>query len=344
MSRPSKKMAPPIGSTDAADGLEQRRLAGAVGAEQGDDLALPHLEVDAEEHLHLVVGDVDAAAQSSGPLAGSARARLELDGRRRASATPAAMSRATKRAPTVPMSPPTMTIAGQDADAASGSRRCSPMPPTKTGRRCRRSRATRISPARRPASARRGGATSADERQVVRQVKPRRRRRRRRTTNDDRQRRATATAAMSTRPTPPSGRRAPSRVELGQLAAGDDRPRPDSERCRRAGRRPRPTPSGDAAAPQTPRARSRRRPRRRTTKKTAIGNDGDAEEEGADPEPRAGSGSRTAAGAPRRRGRARLRRRPRVGQARRRSMRPARGSRSRARTTTSDERRDGQDA
>ena len=35
--------------------LEQRRLAGAVGAEQGDDLALVDLEVDVEQHLHAVV-------------------------------------------------------------------------------------------------------------------------------------------------------------------------------------------------------------------------------------------------------------------------------------------------
>src|SRR5205807_4263730 len=43
-------------------GLEQRRLAGAVGAEEGHDLPLLDLEVDAEEHLHRPVGDVDALA------------------------------------------------------------------------------------------------------------------------------------------------------------------------------------------------------------------------------------------------------------------------------------------
>ena len=41
--------------------LQQRRLAGAVGAEQGDDLAFVDVEVDAEEDLQRPVGDVDAA-------------------------------------------------------------------------------------------------------------------------------------------------------------------------------------------------------------------------------------------------------------------------------------------
>ena len=58
------------GCLQAADGLEQRRLAGAVGAEQGDDLAPLHLEVDAEEDLHRAVADVDALA-----LAGASRRR-----------------------------------------------------------------------------------------------------------------------------------------------------------------------------------------------------------------------------------------------------------------------------
>ena len=47
---------------DAADGPQQRRLARAVGAQQGDDLALLDVEVDAEQHLHAVVFDVDVAA------------------------------------------------------------------------------------------------------------------------------------------------------------------------------------------------------------------------------------------------------------------------------------------
>src|SRR5439155_933801 len=50
------------------DGLQERRLASAVRAEQGDDLALGHIEVDTEEDLHLVVGDVDAPAREDRPV------------------------------------------------------------------------------------------------------------------------------------------------------------------------------------------------------------------------------------------------------------------------------------
>jgi len=48
------------------DGLEEGRLAGAVGAEQGDDLVLLDVEVDAEQHLDLVVGDLDGRAGEEG--------------------------------------------------------------------------------------------------------------------------------------------------------------------------------------------------------------------------------------------------------------------------------------
>src|SRR5437763_41945 len=51
---------------EARYGLEQRGLAGAVGAEQGDDLPLLNVQVDAEQHLHLVVGDVDTATREEG--------------------------------------------------------------------------------------------------------------------------------------------------------------------------------------------------------------------------------------------------------------------------------------
>ena len=50
-----------VGLDDPRDGAQQRRLAGAVGAEQGDDLALVHLEVDVEQHLHAAVADVEVA-------------------------------------------------------------------------------------------------------------------------------------------------------------------------------------------------------------------------------------------------------------------------------------------
>ena len=43
------------------DGAQQRRLAGAVRAEEGDALALGDLEVDAEEDLDAAVADVEVA-------------------------------------------------------------------------------------------------------------------------------------------------------------------------------------------------------------------------------------------------------------------------------------------
>ena len=52
----------PLGLDQAADALQQRRLAGAVGSEQGDDLALDDVEVDTEEDLHGPVRHVDSAA------------------------------------------------------------------------------------------------------------------------------------------------------------------------------------------------------------------------------------------------------------------------------------------
>src|SRR5205823_3040080 len=45
---------------DAGDDLEQRRLAGAVHAEERDHLTVVDGEVDVEEHLQLTIGEVDA--------------------------------------------------------------------------------------------------------------------------------------------------------------------------------------------------------------------------------------------------------------------------------------------
>ncbi len=56
------------GVDEAADGLEQGGFAGAVGAEQRDDLVLLHLDVDAEQDLDSVVLDVDALADEKGPV------------------------------------------------------------------------------------------------------------------------------------------------------------------------------------------------------------------------------------------------------------------------------------
>ena len=52
-----------VGLDHAADRLQQGRLAGAVGAEQGHDLALVDLKIDVEEHLHLAVVHLQAPAQ-----------------------------------------------------------------------------------------------------------------------------------------------------------------------------------------------------------------------------------------------------------------------------------------
>src|SRR5581483_10814694 len=47
---------------EAGQRLQQGRLAGAVGAEKGDDLAVLDVEVHAEKHLHRPVGHVEPAA------------------------------------------------------------------------------------------------------------------------------------------------------------------------------------------------------------------------------------------------------------------------------------------
>ena len=63
MSAPRKRTRAPRRQPDAGDHLEQRRLAGAVDAEQGDHLAVVDGEVDAEQHLQLPVGEVDRPAR-----------------------------------------------------------------------------------------------------------------------------------------------------------------------------------------------------------------------------------------------------------------------------------------
>src|SRR5690606_39712507 len=44
---------------DAADGLQDGGLAGAVGAEHGGDLAPPHLQADAADGLDRAIGALD---------------------------------------------------------------------------------------------------------------------------------------------------------------------------------------------------------------------------------------------------------------------------------------------
>ena len=57
MSSPAKVTVPAVGGEQAGDALEQRRLAGAVGAEEGDDLALVDVEVEPEQDLHRARSD-----------------------------------------------------------------------------------------------------------------------------------------------------------------------------------------------------------------------------------------------------------------------------------------------
>ena len=56
----------PDGIEQAADGAQQRGLAGPIGAEQGHDLALLEFQVDTEQHLHLVVGDIELVQREEG--------------------------------------------------------------------------------------------------------------------------------------------------------------------------------------------------------------------------------------------------------------------------------------
>ena len=60
---------PAVGGHHAGDGLQERRLPCAVGAEQRHDLALVDLEVHAEEHLDVVVAHVDVADEQQLHLA-----------------------------------------------------------------------------------------------------------------------------------------------------------------------------------------------------------------------------------------------------------------------------------
>ncbi len=54
------------GRMQAADRAHQRRLAHAVAAEERDDLARAHLEVDAVQHLAAAVAGMQAAHREQG--------------------------------------------------------------------------------------------------------------------------------------------------------------------------------------------------------------------------------------------------------------------------------------
>ena len=76
-----------FGRDEAGDRAQHGGLAGAVGAEQRDRLALAQLEVHAEEHLHLAVCDVDRPEAEQVGLAsaqGEVGVREVVDRRNRA--------------------------------------------------------------------------------------------------------------------------------------------------------------------------------------------------------------------------------------------------------------------
>src|SRR5439155_16608004 len=58
--------APAFGGFEPGDDAQQGRLAGAVGAEEGERLTPRHLQRDVEQHLQLAVGEVDAADVEEG--------------------------------------------------------------------------------------------------------------------------------------------------------------------------------------------------------------------------------------------------------------------------------------
>jgi hypothetical protein len=57
----------PPGRNETGHGVEDRRLAGPVRTEQGDDLPLVHAEGDVPEHLEVPVGDAEALDAEHGP-------------------------------------------------------------------------------------------------------------------------------------------------------------------------------------------------------------------------------------------------------------------------------------
>ena len=70
------------GGNEAGDGLEQGGFAGTVAAEQGDDLALAHVERGVVEDVALAVEGVDLGDVQEGPRLGGRGARTAGDRRR----------------------------------------------------------------------------------------------------------------------------------------------------------------------------------------------------------------------------------------------------------------------
>ena len=61
MRRPWKLISPVSDAPEAGDGAQDRGLAGAVGADQRDGLALVHLERHALQRVDVVVVELDVA-------------------------------------------------------------------------------------------------------------------------------------------------------------------------------------------------------------------------------------------------------------------------------------------
>ncbi len=72
----------------AEDRHHQRRLAGAVGADQGDDLARLDLEVDALQRLDLAVGRAQAADREQGRCGGRGHVPLSITAMASSSSAP----------------------------------------------------------------------------------------------------------------------------------------------------------------------------------------------------------------------------------------------------------------
>ena len=76
MSRPSNRMRALARARVAEDGHHQRRFAGAVGADHGDDLAVIDVEIDALERDDVAVIGLDAAHREQGAAAVAAVALI----------------------------------------------------------------------------------------------------------------------------------------------------------------------------------------------------------------------------------------------------------------------------
>ena len=63
---PSTSARPPVGSHEAAGDLRERRLAGAVRAQQAEQLALRHLEIHAAERDGVAVALLERLAAEGG--------------------------------------------------------------------------------------------------------------------------------------------------------------------------------------------------------------------------------------------------------------------------------------